>query len=68
MKILQNTTMGAADANQFRGTTGEAAAAKVSPESIKMAISMVTIIPILLVYPFVQRFFVQGMTLGAVKS
>ncbi|MFS0880369.1 carbohydrate ABC transporter permease [Metabacillus niabensis] len=68
MKILQNTTMGAADANQFRGTTGESAAAKVSPESIKMAISMVTIIPILLVYPFVQRFFVQGMTLGAVKS
>ncbi len=68
MKILQNTTMGAADVNQFRGTAGEEVAAKVSPESIKMAISMVTIIPILLVYPFVQRFFVQGMTLGAVKS
>ncbi|WP_078394377.1 carbohydrate ABC transporter permease [Shouchella patagoniensis] len=69
MKILQNTTMGASgDPNAFRGVGGEQAAQNVSPESIKMAISMVTIVPILLVYPFLQRFFVQGMTLGAVKS
>ncbi|MDG5473216.1 carbohydrate ABC transporter permease [Jeotgalibacillus sp. ET6] len=68
MKILQNTTMGATDANAFRDAQGQEAASSVSPESIKMAISMVTIIPILLVYPFLQRFFVQGMTLGAVKS
>ncbi|MEK4564700.1 carbohydrate ABC transporter permease [Alkalihalobacillus sp. FSL R5-0424] len=68
MKILQNTNMGASDANSFRGVAGEEAAKQVSPESIKMAISMVTIIPILLVYPFLQKYFVQGMTLGAVKS
>ncbi|MED4164019.1 ABC transporter permease subunit, partial [Halalkalibacterium halodurans] len=68
MKILQNTTMSASDANAFRGTSGEDHSRTVSPESIKMAISMITIIPILLVYPFVQRFFVKGMTLGAVKS
>jgi len=68
MKILQNTTMGSTDANAYRGTQAQEAAASVSPESIKMAISMVTIIPILIVYPFLQRFFVQGMTLGAVKS
>ncbi|MCM2674183.1 carbohydrate ABC transporter permease [Alkalicoccobacillus plakortidis] len=68
MKILQNTNMGASDPNAFRGVVGEEAAKQVSPESIKMAISMVTIIPILLVYPFLQKYFVQGMTLGAVKS
>jgi putative aldouronate transport system permease protein len=33
-----------------------------------MAITMVTVIPIMLVYPFVQKFFIQGMTLGAVKQ
>ncbi|WP_163195879.1 carbohydrate ABC transporter permease [Clostridium thermarum] len=39
-----------------------------NPESIKMAITMITTVPILLVYPFVQKYFVSGMTLGAVKS
>lgn len=43
-------------------------AANINPESIKMAITMVATLPILLVYPFVQKYFVTGMTLGAVKS
>lgn len=43
-------------------------AASVNPESIKMAITMVATVPILLVYPFVQKYFVTGMTLGAVKA
>lgn len=41
---------------------------RVSPESIKMAITIVVTVPILIVYPFLQRYFVKGMTLGAVKS
>ena len=40
----------------------------VTPDSLKMAMTIVTIVPILFVYPFVQRYFVTGMTLGAVKS
>lgn len=43
-------------------------ASKSNPQSIKMAITMVATVPILLVYPFVQKYFVSGMTLGAVKS
>ena len=43
-------------------------ASSINPESIKMAITMVATVPILLVYPFVQKYFVTGMTLGAVKS
>lgn len=42
--------------------------ANSNPESIKMAITMVTTVPILLVYPFVQKYFVSGMTIGAVKG
>ncbi|MCJ7840163.1 carbohydrate ABC transporter permease [Lederbergia sp. NSJ-179] len=68
MKILENTTMGGnVDANQMRPNAAQQAQ-MVSPESIKMAITMVTVIPIVLVYPFLQKYFIQGMTLGAVKQ
>lgn len=36
--------------------------------SIRMATAVITIGPIILAYPFVQRYFVQGLTLGAVKG
>ena len=36
--------------------------------SIRMAIVVVTIGPIILVYPFVQRYFIRGLTLGAIKG
>ena len=37
-------------------------------EGIKMACVMVTMTPIMLVYPFIQKYFVSGMTVGAVKG
>ena len=41
---------------------------KVSKISIQMAALIVTIIPILLVYPFVQGYFNKGITIGSVKE
>ena len=40
----------------------------VSGESIRMTVTMVTTIPIILVYPFVQKYFIKGMMLGSVKE
>ncbi len=37
-------------------------------ESIKMATVMFSTIPILLIYPWLQRYFIHGVTLGAVKE
>jgi len=36
--------------------------------TIKSASMVLTSLPIICVYPFVQRYFVQGMTIGAVKG
>ncbi len=37
-------------------------------ESFKMATSVITMGPIILLYPFLQRYFVKGMVVGAVKG
>lgn len=50
------------------GSSDMVAQKRVSPESIRMAMTIVATVPILLVYPFVQKYFMKGLTLGAVKS
>lgn len=37
-------------------------------ESIKLTVTMIVVVPIFLVYPFFQRFFVKGIMIGAVKG
>ena len=39
-----------------------------TPETIKAATIIVTILPIICVYPFVQKYFVKGIMLGGVKE
>ena len=66
MKAL-STAMNQSGSTQHVANT-EAAANQVTPVSIRAAITMVAAVPILCVYPFLQKYFVQGMTLGSVKE
>ena len=65
VEILNQYQTGAstsqAMSNAKAGVTGTA-------DSIRMAATMVATLPIIMVYPFVQKYFVKGIMLGAVKG
>lgn len=50
------------------GVDGITAAANLPKETIKMAIVVISTLPIIFAYPFFQRYFVNGLTIGAVKE
>ncbi|WP_238178169.1 carbohydrate ABC transporter permease [Paenibacillus contaminans] len=41
---------------------------QIDPNNLKMAALMLTVLPILVVYPFVQKYFIHGQLVGAVKG
>jgi len=41
---------------------------RVTPQTIRAAMTVISVVPIACVYPFLQRYFVKGLTLGAVKG
>ncbi|SFL51968.1 putative aldouronate transport system permease protein [Gracilibacillus orientalis] len=65
MKILDNANISSGD---ITSQNAEVIAGQTNPQSIKMAITIIATVPILMVYPFLQKYFVTGLTLGAVKS
>ncbi|MDE7201497.1 MAG: carbohydrate ABC transporter permease [Lachnospiraceae bacterium] len=53
------------------GTSAEAmknAAGTVTPTSVRAAATILTMLPIICLYPFLQRYFVTGLTIGGVKE
>lgn len=53
---------------EIQSRSGIALNIDLPSETSKLAMSMVATGPILLVYPFIQRFFIKGLTVGAVKG
>ena len=51
-----------------RVPSGAAANIRLPAETVKMAVTIITIGPILFGYPFIQRYFVKGIMTGAVKE
>lgn len=63
MKIMNNIEALKANAN-----LAGAAAVDLPGTSVRMAIAFIGILPILILYPFVQKYLVEGVVIGAVKG
>lgn len=50
------------------GSSAAIASANMPKETVKMAIVVISTLPIIITYPFFQRYFVNGLTIGAVKE
>lgn len=51
------------------GNAAEATAGmKTSSRTVQMAVVFVSVVPVLCIYPFIQRYFVKGVMVGAVKG
>ncbi|MGO4109258.1 carbohydrate ABC transporter permease [Paenibacillus sp. YAF4_2] len=69
MKILQTSNTAASSTNvgdQF--AAGQSGVTAVTPTSIRATMTIIASLPIIMVYPFLQKYFVKGMTVGGVKG
>ena len=63
-QVMENVQYLAKNASQM-GITG---IGTLPTTTVRMAIAVVGILPVLVIYPFLQKYFVKGITMGAVKE
>lgn len=63
MKLLSSVTNHGSSAEAMKNAAGS-----VTPTSVRAAATILTMLPIICLYPFLQRYFVTGLTIGGVKE
>lgn len=63
MKLLSAVTNQGGSAEAMKNAVGA-----VTPTSVRAAATIITMLPIICIYPFLQKYFVTGLTLGGVKE
>lgn len=65
MKLMSSVTSQTSSNSAYGKSTQSVA---ITPTSIRAAATMVTSMPIVILYPFLQRYFITGLTIGGVKE
>ena len=67
-EILMNMLKKASIRSSSDVQLGGAASLKLTPEAMRAAVTIIATVPIIVVYPFFQKYFAQGIMLGSVKG
>jgi putative aldouronate transport system permease protein len=68
-QVLQDIVLSAnATRYEMGNATGSSLAGAALPGQIRNAVLIVSMVPMMILYPFIQKYFVQGTTIGAVKE
>jgi len=67
-KLLTSASSYAAGDSDAAMNAGDTMKSSVTPASIRAAMTVIAVTPILFTYPFLQRYFIRGLTLGGVKG
>lgn len=57
--LIQDTAKASSDIMEY---------AKMTPQALKNATIFITILPIMIIYPFLQKYFAKGMMIGSIKE
>lgn len=68
MKLLSSVMSQGANADSMRNAAEAGNTSMVTPASVRAATTIVTAFPIVCLYPFLQKYFVSGLTIGGVKG
>jgi putative aldouronate transport system permease protein len=63
--VTQGMTMAGSGSNIVGQNLGHQ---QIAPLSLQMAVVVLTLVPIMIAYPFVQKHFTKGVLLGAIKG
>jgi putative aldouronate transport system permease protein len=66
--LLTYLTDQSANMMSIKSNSTSITVSEITPSSVRMAMTMIVTFPIVLVYPFFQRYFTSGIMLGAVKG
>ncbi|MGG6311958.1 carbohydrate ABC transporter permease [Paenibacillus macerans] len=68
LPVFLRTMLNYSAMESSKGFDDSAVMANVSEESLKMTAIVASILPMLIVYPFLQKYFVKGVMIGSVKG
>ena len=66
--LLTNIQRNMEALKQSMASGGNISSAQLPSASVRMAITVLGVLPIMVIYPFLQKYFVRGITIGAVKG
>jgi len=66
--ILYQTLASLTSLDELKNSAMQGNAATVNAKGLKMAVTMITLLPIVMLYPFLQRFFLKGLLIGSIKG